>query len=100
MLPCSGKNISSSNAPQIGHPEIMDSITGLPRQPSSKVTFPTVPGVEQDQSSTEELNKGDKPGKVSSELTVTPATDDYSKPLKFVQRTTENNNNTTAQDAA
>lgn len=88
ILSRSSRNISSSDAPQIGHSEIMDSITGLPRQPSSKVASPTVPGVKQDQSSTEELNKGDKPSKVSSELTATPATDDYAKPLKFVKRTT------------
>lgn len=66
----------------------MDSIAGLPCQPSSKVASLTVPGVEQDQSSTEELNKGDRPSKVSSELTAPPATDDYAELLKFVKRTT------------
>lgn len=88
ILPLSSRDISSSNAPQIGHPEIVDSITGLPRQPPSKVASPTIPGVEQDQSSTEELNKGDKPSKVLTELTTTPATDNYAEPLKFVKRTT------------
>ena len=88
ILPRSSRNINSSNAPQIGHSEIMDSITGLPRQLSSKVASPTVPGGEQDQSSTEELRKGDKPSKVSLELTAPPATDDYAEPLKFVKRTT------------
>lgn len=86
ILPRSSRKTSSSNASQIGRPEVMDSITGSPSQPSSEVASPIVPGVEQDQSSTEELNEGDKPSKVSSEPTATLATDDHAKPLKFVKR--------------
>jgi hypothetical protein len=97
ILPRSSRKTSSSNASQIGRPEVMGSITGLPRQPSSRVASPTVPGVEQDQSSTEGPNEGDKPSKVSSEPTATPTTDNHAKPLKFRQ---ENNNKRTAQIAA
>jgi hypothetical protein len=88
ILPLSSRKTSSSNAPQIDSPEVVSPITGFLRQPSPEVASPTVPGVEQDQSSTEELNEGDKPSKVPSEPTVTPATDNHAKPLKFVKRKT------------
>ncbi|KAH0543379.1 hypothetical protein FGG08_002335 [Glutinoglossum americanum] len=88
MQPIMNGTRSQLNVPQIGRPKVMGFTTKLPRQLSPKVASPTVPGVEQDQSSTEELSEGSNPSKVSLELTATPATDNHARPWTFVRRTT------------